>query len=133
MYASATTSSDFNLNLKLSCVMAKCHHSLEIPSPRKNLSTFLACSVCILFPFLTILFCLLLPVSMCRGFSCFLRLVELIDVVFPSLSRSFHCSACFVSIVEAWIPCCCSFFKTLLSPAAKRPSLPISISSFCVS
>ena len=52
------------------------------------------------FPFLSILFGLMLPVSMRRCSSncflclfCFLRLEELIDVVFPSLSRSSHCSA----------------------------------------
>ena len=141
MCASATTSSDFNLNLKLSGGNSKnaIHHSLVIPSPRKNLSTFLACSACILFPFLTILFYLLLPVSMCRcssnhflWFFCFLKLEELIDVVFPSLSRSSHCFACFVSTVETWIFHFSAFFFTILSLAVKRSSLRISISSFCV-
>ena len=51
-------------------------------------------------------------VSLCLF--CFLWLEELIDVVFPSLFRSSHCSACFGSNAEAWIPFCC-FFVNLVS------------------
>ena len=39
----------------------------------------------------------------------FFRLEQLINVVFPALSRSSHCSACFASNAEAWIPFCCFF------------------------
>ena len=47
------------------------------------------------FPFPTIL-CVVVLQIISLGFLCFLRLEELNDVVFPSLSLSSHCLACFV-------------------------------------
>ena len=53
-------------------------------------------------------------------FLCFLRLEELIDVVFPSLSLPSYCSVCSASNADAWIPCCC--FLSILSLGVKWPS-----------
>ena len=84
------------------------------------------------FPFLSILFGLVLPVSMRRCSSscflclfCFLRLEELIDVVFPSLSRlptallDLHPRLRPESILL--------LFWCILTVGEKRSSFPISI------
>ena len=80
-----------------------------------SFSTFLRCSLCIFHVFPSYLVfcypypCVVVLQIVSLGFFCFLKLEELIDVVFPSLSRSSHCSACFASNTEAWVPFC-SFF-----------------------
>ena len=94
-----------------------------------NFSNFVTCSSCIIFHFFPSYFvfcypypCVVVLQIVSLGFFCFFRLEELIDVVFPSLSRSSHCSACFASNAEAWIPFCCFFFDHLVSLGEKRSS-----------
>ena len=93
-----STSSDLIPDLKHAVVMAKCRYSLVFPSSRKkpqhlsgvfrkygfSISNHLVLSFCCLHPCVVVL--QIIPF----GFFCFLRLQELIDVVFPSLSRSSH-------------------------------------------